>query len=531
MNTIYRLLLCLVCLAFFQSFVIAQQPFITTWKTDNPGTSEDNQITIPTTGVGYNYTVNWGDGNSDQNVSGNITHTYSSPGTYTVSIIGNFPRIFFFNSGDKEKILTVEQWGDNQWASMESAFNGSSNLIINASDSPDLSNVTDMGDMFAGCSSLNQDIGHWDVSNVITISFMFDRATSFNKNINQWDVSNVRIMEGVFSSASDFNQPLDNWDLKNVTATNYMFASARSFNQDISSWDVSKVNEMASMFIGAISFDQNINSWDVSNVEYMTTMFMSASAFNQDISDWDVSKVRGMSRMFYFAESFNQNLSKWDVGNVVGMNQMFRSAFAFNQDLSGWNIGNVEGMEEMLDLCGLSRINLDKTLIGWAALPTLKSNVPIGVRGLTYCNSEAARNKLISINNWVFNGSTKDCSNSAPTDILLTSNFIDENNLDGELIGTLTTIDDDSDDTPTYDITSGEDLFEIIGDQLLAKVAFDFEASDTYEVVIITSDNDGLTFEKSFSISVNNVNEAPNDINLSANTILENNSVGDLIGT
>ncbi|MDZ7646256.1 MAG: FG-GAP-like repeat-containing protein [Cytophagales bacterium] len=28
-------------------------PFITTWKTDNPGSSNDNQITIPTTGSGY----------------------------------------------------------------------------------------------------------------------------------------------------------------------------------------------------------------------------------------------------------------------------------------------------------------------------------------------------------------------------------------------------------------------------------------------------------------------------------------------
>src|SRR5690606_27824054 len=33
--------------------------FITTWKTDNPGTSQDNQITIPTVGTGYLYHVYW----------------------------------------------------------------------------------------------------------------------------------------------------------------------------------------------------------------------------------------------------------------------------------------------------------------------------------------------------------------------------------------------------------------------------------------------------------------------------------------
>jgi len=34
-------------------------PFITTWKTDNEGTSCNSCITIPTTGAGYNYEVDW----------------------------------------------------------------------------------------------------------------------------------------------------------------------------------------------------------------------------------------------------------------------------------------------------------------------------------------------------------------------------------------------------------------------------------------------------------------------------------------
>ena len=34
-------------------------------------------FTIPTSGSGYNYTVDWGDGSSDTNVTGDISHTYS----------------------------------------------------------------------------------------------------------------------------------------------------------------------------------------------------------------------------------------------------------------------------------------------------------------------------------------------------------------------------------------------------------------------------------------------------------------------
>jgi len=40
---------------------INERPFITTWKTDNPGVTNDNQIKITTLGGGYNYTIDWGD--------------------------------------------------------------------------------------------------------------------------------------------------------------------------------------------------------------------------------------------------------------------------------------------------------------------------------------------------------------------------------------------------------------------------------------------------------------------------------------
>lgn len=51
--------------------------------------------------------------------------------------------------GDKDKILEVMQWGNIAWESMNRAFWGSSNLQITAIDSPDLSNVTNMGSMFS----------------------------------------------------------------------------------------------------------------------------------------------------------------------------------------------------------------------------------------------------------------------------------------------------------------------------------------------------------------------------------------------
>ena len=85
--------------------LFSQNEFITTWKTDNTGTSGPTEITIPTTGAGYNYDVDWTyDGitfNAENTgVEGNITHDYLATGTYTVAIRGAFPRIYFNSQGD-----------------------------------------------------------------------------------------------------------------------------------------------------------------------------------------------------------------------------------------------------------------------------------------------------------------------------------------------------------------------------------------------------------------------------------------------
>ena len=68
--------------------------FVTTWSVQ--GSSGSRTIVIPTTGSGYSYNVNWGDGGIDTTTyTANVTHTYADAGTYTVRISGDFPRIYF----------------------------------------------------------------------------------------------------------------------------------------------------------------------------------------------------------------------------------------------------------------------------------------------------------------------------------------------------------------------------------------------------------------------------------------------------
>lgn len=260
------------------------EPFVTTWKT----TTNNETITFRIMdGFTYDFTIDWGDGSIENNITTNKTHTYTSAGVYTVSVSGTFPA---FLTGDALKLQTIEQWGDNVWETMVDAFRGCKNMTYNAIDVPNLSKVTDMTNMFSGCNKFNADLNNWDVSKVAKMGGMFLDASSFNGDISAWDVSKVTTMNGMFSVAT-------------------------SFRGNISQWDVSKVEKMGYMFNGATSFNGNISEWNVGEVDDMRYMFRDATSFNRDLSNWDVSKVRDMTSMLNYTKisgaDYDKILTKW----------------------------------------------------------------------------------------------------------------------------------------------------------------------------------------------------------------------------
>jgi surface protein len=266
--------------------------FVTTWDTS---LGAGLTVTLALAGT-VDATIDWGDDSDAVHVTtpGRKVHYYygtdGTDGTYTVSVIGS---VTAYNSDDygsmvseRQKLVSVDNWGQVGFTSMGGAFLGCSNLVSVPTTSDGIEAVTDMAGMFASALLFNQDIGGWDTSN-------------------------VKYMAG-------------------------MFAYASSFNQDIGGWDTSSVTNMLAMFQGAWSFNQDIGGWDTSNVTYMAGMFDGATSFNQTIGSWDTSSVTDMSHMFYDADSFNQYLSGWDTSRVTDMSEMFLSAASFNQDLSGW---------------------------------------------------------------------------------------------------------------------------------------------------------------------------------------------------
>ena len=125
--------------------------------------------------------------------------------------------------------------------------------------------------------------------------------------------------------------------------------------------------------------------------------------------------------------------------------------------------------------------------------------------------------------------------NEAPTDIALSATSVAENVAANSTIGSLSTTDVDAGDTFTYTLVSGTGdtdnaAFTITGADLTINSIPNFEAKSSYTVRIKTTDQGGLSFEKAFTISVTNVNEAPTDIALSSSNVAENAATGTAVG-
>ncbi|PWH10020.1 hypothetical protein DEJ39_08460, partial [Bacteroidetes bacterium SCGC AAA795-G10] len=113
--------------------------------------------------------------------------------------------------------------------------------------------------------------------------------------------------------------------------------------------------------------------------------------------------------------------------------------------------------------------------------------------------------------------------NSAPTDITLSATAFNENISSGTNIASLTATDSDNGDSHTFTLANGNgtndadnNYFAIQGASLVTSGTFDFETKSSYNVYINT--NDGTdNYAKAFTLSVNDVNEAPDDIKFGKN--------------
>jgi surface protein len=278
-------------------------PFIATWDTTkvSGGGSEYNQIKLPLVSGGtYNFDINWGDGNSETitawDQSGTM-HSYETPNIYEINIDGVINGWSFADNNDRQKLLDVIQWGDLLVSDGGNQFNGCGYFTCSATDTLNISGITNMSYMFANCFEFTHNISNWDVSNVTDMSYMLQYCWQFNHDLSNWDVSKVTNMSGLFNGCESFNSNISNWTVSGVTDMSYMFDAAKAFNQDLSSWDVSNVTTMSYMFFNAQIFNQDISSWNISgvtnmdNLIYLNTVF-STTNYDKLLNSWSLQSVQ-----------------------------------------------------------------------------------------------------------------------------------------------------------------------------------------------------------------------------------------------
>ncbi|WP_422860165.1 BspA family leucine-rich repeat surface protein [Flagellimonas sp. S174] len=167
----------------------------------------------------YNFDISWGDGATEENIS-EPSHTYDSPGIYKVAIQGDFPAINMASAsgGSAESLISIDRWGNIAWESMEGAFEGCSNLEYKAQDTPDLSKVQNMNQMFKDASSFDANLGDWNITNVTDMTGMFDNSgmstTNYSTTLVGWSAQNVQ--NGVELGAAGISVNCDGNDAKGV---------------------------------------------------------------------------------------------------------------------------------------------------------------------------------------------------------------------------------------------------------------------------------------------------------------------------
>jgi len=108
--------------------------------------------------------------------------------------------------------------------------------------------------------------------------------------------------------------------------------------------------------------------------------------------------------------------------------------------------------------------------------------------------------------------------NLAPTNVSLSASTIAENAAANVVVGTFSSTDPNAGNIFTYTLVTGTGsadnaAFSISGSTLTAVASFDFETKSNYTLRVRTTDQGGLFFEKTFAITITNINEAPVAVN------------------
>ena len=319
------------------------EAFVTEWTVD-----EGDTIILPSydaspSGYTMDYDVDWGDGNSDSNVTtADKTHTYTTlpagavswPATFQVVITNQFGSLNMQRGSATEQgyLTKMVQWGtDNIWSSLYRMFYACTNMLYEATDFPNLTNLvekTDAREMFLNCSSItSMDISNWTNTSNLTVMQSFfqglDACTSLNAS--GLDLSNVNnFQKGVreVGTAVGGGCAIDLSDITwgALTSLSNTFYNTDAASMDLSGWDFTG-NPNVDMYFAFYHLDFNapldLSSWTNFSTWRCIYAFRNSDITSVNISGWDSSSVASYYGMFYQC---------YDIEQVIGLNEVSSAA-------------------------------------------------------------------------------------------------------------------------------------------------------------------------------------------------------------
>jgi len=184
-------------------------------------------------------------------------------------------------------------------------------------------NITDMSEMFSGCTSLKEiDISNLDTNNAKLMNSMFYDCSSLKElYVSNFNTNNVINMNRLFSGCSSLKElNVSNFNTNNVTDMSYMFSGNLLLKElNLSNFNTKKVNKMSWMFAGcSLLIKLNISNFITNNVNDMAYMFYRCCSLKElNVSNFNTNNVTNMSQMFSGCSSLKElNLANFNMSKV-----------------------------------------------------------------------------------------------------------------------------------------------------------------------------------------------------------------------
>ena len=223
----------------------------------------------------------------------------------------------------------------------------------------DTSNVTDMKKMFYGCGVKTLNLTSFNTANVTNMALMFAECKNLTSlNVSKFKTTKVTDMGGMFYNVKSIESlDLSSFVTTNVVNMSLMFENCQKLKTiNISKFDTSNVTTMSRMFCGCWELSSiNLSNFKTPKLQDMATMFGSCMKLTTiDLSGFDTQNVTNISKLFYRCEILKTiNMSNLDLSNVTTMEDAFYKCLkATTIDLTGTiTSGKLKNMEETFYYC------------------------------------------------------------------------------------------------------------------------------------------------------------------------------------